>query len=290
MERAIRLSQELDYLAHLVMREGRKDRRIPLSLRNRISSISRAIYSSSRRTPENAHTMERLEYALHRGDPMAIYDALHQFRNAIREETYHASSFALQRVAELEAEVERLKEEQETQESPEETKEEPGNSVKKFSSAKDRAFVIIPFTPDFEDVWTGGIQRACKENDFAALRVDQVSLSSWITDDVEEYIKKSTTVIADVTGNNPNVLFELGYALAKGKDPIIIVQRESSEKVPFDITGLRHIEYEDSWKGIEQLAKDLKKYLVMTSERQKKRKSRKKTSKPKASPANSTKS
>jgi len=184
--------------------------------------------------------------------------------------------FAQRRIAELEAEVETLRKQLEA-EHPEESEDEQNNMVKKFNSSKNRVFVIMPFSPDFDDVWNGGIKRACLENDSAALRVDQVSLSSWITDDVEEYIKKSYVVIADVTGSNPNVMFELGYALAKSKDPIIIMQTQGSDKVPFDISGMRRIEYEDSWQGIEQLAKDLKKYLVMTFSKQKKRKTRKKT-------------
>jgi nucleoside 2-deoxyribosyltransferase len=179
--------------------------------------------------------------------------------------------FYRQRIAELEEEVNRLSAQVEESEDrePEESEDEQENAVKKFNSSKNKVFVIMPFSPEFDDVWIGGIKRACQDDSIAALRVDQVSLSSWITDDVEEFVKKSTTVISDVTGSNPNVLFELGYALAKGKDPIIICQHQDSSKIPFDIAGIRHLGYENSWRGIEQLAKELKKYLVATIDKQK---------------------
>lgn len=272
---SLALERELDYLAHLVMRETRNGK-IPEALRDRIEHITEDIL---RRQPPSRYQMEafeQLRYRLHGNEARVVYDALHRLRRGFHEIPYRESMFAQRRIAELEAEVETLRKQLEA-EHPEESEDEQNNMVKKFNSSKNRVFVIMPFSPDFDDVWNGGIKRACLENDSAALRVDQVNLSSWITDDVEEYIKKSYVVIADVTGSNPNVMFELGYALAKSKDPIIIMQTQGSDKVPFDISGMRRIEYEDSWQGIEQLAKDLKKYLVMTFSKQKKRKTRKKT-------------
>ena len=86
-----------------------------------------------------------------------------------------------------------------------------------------------------------------------------IDRSSNITDDIVESIERCHLVIVDVTGNNPNVMFELGYALARHKPHIIISQ--STEFLPFDIRQVRTIEYTNSWNGIEKLNTDIQDFL-----------------------------
>jgi len=176
---------------------------------------------------------------------------------------------AQRRMAQLETENEELRRLAERQAESE--AKDQGDSVAQFEGASNRVFVIMPLSPDLEDVWIGAIKRGCTSNNFCSLRVDEIGLSSTITEDIKSYVDKSTTVIADITGNNPNVMFELGYALAKGKDPIIIRQSES-EKAPFDVAGYRYISYHNSWQGIEALTKEIGRFLKTTLESQKKRK------------------
>jgi len=278
-----RIEETLDYLAHMLRREATTGKKMSPEARDEMLHLVTMI---SQLTPRDAYpvvqqTTRRLMSALDAGDLRMAYDSLHLLRASLRDYRIAPPERVTdRRVRELEAEVQKLRE-QMAEEAPEEeeAESEQEDAVKKFNKSKNRVFVIMPFSPDFDDVWNGGIGRACEENGFVALRVDQVSLSSWITEDVKEYIKKSSTVIADITGSNPNVMFELGYALGKGKDPIIICQ-PPSEKIPFDISGIRHIDYQDSWQGIEQLSKNLKKYLLTTQEKQKKRKARKRSEKP----------
>lgn len=267
-----KIEASLDYAAHLLRRQlaagtGKLSREARFEMRQVIRRISDLVPPS----PQMGEIFDHIMIALEREDLRAAYDGLHQLRGVIHS---YRTVVPDQRVKELEAEVQKLREqlrEETPEEEEEEVESEQEDAVKRYNKSKNRVFVIMPFSPDFDDVWNGGIKRACEENGFAALRVDQVSLSSWITDDVKEFVKMSTTVIADVTRNNPNVMFELGYALGRGKDPIIVCQ-PPSEKIPFDISGIRHLEYQDSWQGIEQLSKNLKKFLLSTQEKQKKRK------------------
>ena len=139
------------------------------------------------------------------------------------------------------------------------------DAFKQYKSSPKKVFLMMPFDSSLDDVWKGGIIRACTKDGFCCLRVDEVSLSTWITDDIKKYIETANVVIADTTGNNPNVMFELGWALAKGKDPIVIRQQTDS-KVPFDVHGIRYISYMNSWSGIEKLSSDIGKFLRSTSE------------------------
>lgn len=120
-------------------------------------------------------------------------------------------------------------------------------------------FVIMPFNKEFNDVWKGAIEKAAKAEGYKALRVDMINKSSNITDDIIESIRKCKIAIVDVSSNNANVMFELGYAVALEKPNIIISQ--SVEFLPFDIRNIRTILYQNSWSGIEELKTKIQEFL-----------------------------
>lgn len=72
-------------------------------------------------------------------------------------------------------------------------------------------------------------------------RADDVYRSSLIIDDVWTFITRSKVVLAELTGRNPNVLYELGLAHAIPKPAILVTQ--SKEDVPSDLRHIRWIEY-----------------------------------------------
>ena len=59
-------------------------------------------------------------------------------------------------------------------------------------------------------------------------------------------------VIADITGRNANVFYELGMAHAFGKDVILLSQNE--EYIPFDLNRFRHCIYSNDGPGYEKLS------------------------------------
>ena len=68
-------------------------------------------------------------------------------------------------------------------------------------------------------------------------------------------------VIADLTGCNPNVFLEVGYAWGKGRPTILLFRKTKKgrigEKLPFDVGGQQCILYEDATHLQEQLAIEL---------------------------------
>lgn len=168
------------------------------------------------------------------------------------------------KVAKLEQEVRKVRVASVT--ASEGGEKEQEDILKKYKSAKNKVFVIMPFAPIFDDVWKGGIERACSSEDYVCLRVDKISLSTWITKDIEDCIGMADVVVSDITGNNPNVMFELGWALAKAKKPIVIRQQDDPNQIPFDVHGIRYIPYANSWSGIENLFKQICKFIKSTSE------------------------
>ena len=148
--------------------------------------------------------------------------------------------------------------------------EKPAAKVTEEQLASDRTvFVIMPFAAEFADVWKGGIQRAASAEGFTAIRVDMINRSTNITDDIVDSIEKCRLAIVDVTKNNPNVMFELGYAIAKAKKNIIISQ--SADFLPFDIRNIRTIVYANTWSGIEELRARIQEFLKETAPKHAKR-------------------
>ncbi len=127
------------------------------------------------------------------------------------------------------------------------------------TSQESSVFVIMPFSTEFSDVWGGAIRAACEHEGLVPIRVDMINKSSNITDDIVDSINKCRLAVIDVTDNNPNVMFELGYALAKKKPYIIISQL--TEYLPFDISQIRTIVYSNTWSGIEKLRDDISDFL-----------------------------
>lgn len=130
-------------------------------------------------------------------------------------------------------------------------------------------FGIMPFASEFNDVWEGAVKRSAKSNSLFPLRVDMITQSSDISDDIINAIKKANVIVVDVTKNNPNVMFEFGYALALKKSPIVISQ--STDYLSFDIQNMRTIIYQNTWQGIEKLNTELSRFIKGTSN-QKRRK------------------
>lgn len=120
-------------------------------------------------------------------------------------------------------------------------------------------FAIMPFADGFADVWAGGIKRAAAGTSLTPIRIDMITKTSDITDDIVKVIRLADAVVVDVTGNNPNVMFEFGFALALRKPHVVISQ--STDYLTFDIKNLRTLIYRNSWQGIETLHRELQAYI-----------------------------
>jgi hypothetical protein len=106
------------------------------------------------------------------------------------------------------------------------------------------AFVLMPFTSDFDDVYKLGIQAACTEAGVLAERVDEQTYSETILERIYRQIQVCDFVIADMTGKNPNVFYEVGYTHARAKLCTLLTQ--SADDIPFDLKHHRHIVYDGS--------------------------------------------
>lgn len=106
-------------------------------------------------------------------------------------------------------------------------------------------FVIQPFDSGkydkrFIDVYCPAIEAA----GFKAYRVDKDPRVSIPIDAIEDGIRKAVICLADITTNNPNVWYELGFAFAMSKPVVMVCSEERREKkYPFDIQHRSIIRY-----------------------------------------------
>ena len=83
--------------------------------------------------------------------------------------------------------------------------------------------------------------RTIRDTNFQCYWLKDVHAAGLITDDILRGLTEATFCVADVTGHNPNVMWETGYAMALGKPTILIGQDIAS--LPFDLMWHRVLDY-----------------------------------------------
>ena len=135
--------------------------------------------------------------------------------------------------------------------------------MSKYSSI---CFVISPLGPENSEIRRHAnktleylIKPAVKKVGLKPLRADEISEFGLITSQVVKYLTNSSVCIADLTGLNPNVMYELGIRHTVLKPVIQIAQR--GEKLPFDLINIRTIFYDlsdqDSLKSVQNQITEL---------------------------------
>lgn len=112
-----------------------------------------------------------------------------------------------------------------------------------------RCFVVSPIGDAGTDIRKNAdqlyqhiIKPVCEKCGFIAQRVDEFNTSNSITQEILDALNDYELVIADLTGHNPNVFFEIGYR-TKSQRPIIHLKRKD-ETIPFDVSAIRTFEYD----------------------------------------------
>ena len=123
-------------------------------------------------------------------------------------------------------------------------------------------FVLMPFAEQFFLNYEEAIRPALEAAGLRGVHAGEIFGTREIMEDIWESICTARVVVADVTGRNANVFYELGIAHTMGKECVVLTQ--SPQDVPFDITSRRYIQYAPTKRVAlrDKLERTLKSILV----------------------------
>lgn len=127
-------------------------------------------------------------------------------------------------------------------------------------SSKPKAFIVMQFSQEYNELYEDVIRPVTEKFGYECVRADEYYTGTPILNDIIKSIKDSSIVIAEITPDNPNVFYEIGYSHAIGK-PTILLCDKIREKLPFDISGFRTLFYENTIAGKKKVENSLMKYL-----------------------------
>jgi len=119
--------------------------------------------------------------------------------------------------------------------------------------------VLMPFTAALTALYQDHLKSVAQSLQMTIARADDFFTGEKIMTEIWSAIVKAKVLIADCTGRNPNVFYEIGLAHALGKPVVLITQ--TSEDVPFDLRHYRYIRYEFTPRGMKSFEDTLIKTL-----------------------------
>jgi hypothetical protein len=133
--------------------------------------------------------------------------------------------------------------------------QQPASSPQAFQP--NTAFILMSMdktSHDLDDV-LDGIKMVCSTFGIQASRADDIQHEGVITEVILQYIRSAEFLIADLSGERPNVYYEVGYAHAVGKRPILF--RREGVRLHFDLSVHNVPEYQSVRELKALLAKRL---------------------------------
>jgi len=124
-------------------------------------------------------------------------------------------------------------------------------------------FVIMPFgikkeqdgnKVDFDKIYKSLIKPTIEEINLSCLRCDEISKAGMIHKDMFNHIYNSDIAIVDISVLNANVFYELGMRHALKKSVTVIIKSKNTP-IPFNITGMRLIEYDEENTESQKITK-----------------------------------
>jgi hypothetical protein len=92
----------------------------------------------------------------------------------------------------------------------------------------------MPFKEEFDDVYFVAMRDAAVSVSATCIRIDNEYYQGDILQKLKQDVKDSIVMIADISGANPNVLYEVGFSHGIGK-PTIHICSTLLNKLTFDV-------------------------------------------------------
>lgn len=124
------------------------------------------------------------------------------------------------------------------------------------------AFMIMPFSDNAANqAYEHCIKPVCDEFNLNIRRSDEIFSTNPVYDDIVTEIQNASVIIADLSGRNTNVFYELGISHNLKQKQTIMVTHDDFSDAPFDISHFRILQYKDSIEGAGNFKQELRKTL-----------------------------
>lgn len=124
---------------------------------------------------------------------------------------------------------------------------------------KKTVFILTPMNPEYQKDYEW-IKEGFSKHNYICTRGDDINVNENLLSHIIGEMLASTFVVANISGRNPNVFYELGIAHALGKD-IVLVTRSAND-ITFDLSSSQVVVYNKK----DDLLKGIDKWLVSTLE------------------------
>lgn len=134
-----------------------------------------------------------------------------------------------------------------------------------YDAAKKRCLVLMPFGPGHDSFYQDVLRNAIEEANYIPHRIDIDDYAGNIPSLFLSSLERARSVIVDITGLNPNVMYELGHVHARGINPFLIDRRQQSKMnagaLPFYLREEKLVIEQDDDAGHRKISDALKQYL-----------------------------
>ena len=141
------------------------------------------------------------------------------------------------------------------------------STEKKDDASEKVCFIISPIgqvetetNRKANGLYNAVIKPVLNDLDYECVRADEIDASGSINNQIISKIIDSKLVIVNLSGLNPNVMYELALRHAIGK-PVIMLKEGSFSDMPFDIIDQRTILYNDDLNSVVSTQNELRKII-----------------------------
>jgi hypothetical protein len=102
---------------------------------------------------------------------------------------------------------------------------------------------LVPEGDAGREAYTQIIKEVANNHDLTCIDYQSIFSTTSVIDGIWEHLNKARVIIADLSGQDPNIFYLTGISHALKKDVILIARNE--EDIPFDLRKPAHIIYSD---------------------------------------------